>query len=192
MKRRPARANKPKALSTPVKRGAANREWFARNACSFVSQNSSLPEQVVTFFGAQWRCLSSTVTCRHFRNTRCHSMAHSGEKAPNRAKQRQPTPQNANRRQAATTRDEKRQEASRVRSFIPAVLSRLLSSRKWSVTGSRNFLRGKTDNKEWQVRVAQANTRIHRAPCRSTRATKATNSARDLSTSGSPRPSGTR
>ncbi|MFZ1865491.1 MAG: hypothetical protein WAU39_14810 [Polyangiales bacterium] len=30
------RANKPKALSTPVKRGAANREWFARNACSFV------------------------------------------------------------------------------------------------------------------------------------------------------------
>jgi hypothetical protein len=31
-----ARANKPKALSAPIKRGAANREWFARIACSFV------------------------------------------------------------------------------------------------------------------------------------------------------------
>jgi hypothetical protein len=31
-----ARANKPKALSTPIKRGAENREWFARSACSFV------------------------------------------------------------------------------------------------------------------------------------------------------------
>jgi hypothetical protein len=31
-----ARANKPKALSTPIKRGAANDETFAQSACSFV------------------------------------------------------------------------------------------------------------------------------------------------------------
>jgi hypothetical protein len=30
------RANKPKALSTSIKRGAANGEEFARSACSFV------------------------------------------------------------------------------------------------------------------------------------------------------------
>ena len=30
------RANKPKALSTSIKRGAANGEEFARRACSFV------------------------------------------------------------------------------------------------------------------------------------------------------------
>jgi len=38
--------------------------------------------------------------------------------APNDAKKRQSTPENANRRRAATARDEKRQEVSRVRSFI--------------------------------------------------------------------------
>ena len=31
-----ARANKPKALSTSIKRSAANVEEFARSACSFV------------------------------------------------------------------------------------------------------------------------------------------------------------
>jgi len=36
-------ANKPKALSTSIKRGAANSEEFARRACSFVKQNSTLP-----------------------------------------------------------------------------------------------------------------------------------------------------
>jgi hypothetical protein len=112
--------------------------------------------------------------------------------APNDAKQRQPTPQNANRRQAATTRDEKRQEVSRVRSFIPAVDSRSRRSRKWNVTGSRNFSGGKTDNKEWPERLAQANLRAHRAPCRSTRTSEATDSRPEVNTSGSPRPSGTR
>ena len=51
----PACANKPKALSTSIKRGAANGEEFARRTCSFVKQNSSLPEQVGSFFGAEWR-----------------------------------------------------------------------------------------------------------------------------------------
>jgi len=37
-------ANKPKALSTSIKRGAANGEEFARRACSFVKQNSTLPQ----------------------------------------------------------------------------------------------------------------------------------------------------
>jgi hypothetical protein len=58
--------------------------------------------------------------------------------------------------------------------------------------GSRNFLGGKTDNKEWPERLAQANLRIHRSPCRSTSASKATDSRPDVNTSGSPRPSGTR
>jgi len=57
--------------------------------------------------------------------------------------------------------------------------------------GSRNFLGGKTDNKEWPERLAQANLRIHRAACHSTRAIKATDSTLDLNAS-SPRPSGTR
>jgi hypothetical protein len=34
----------PKALSTLIKRGAANGEEFARSACSFVKQNSTLPQ----------------------------------------------------------------------------------------------------------------------------------------------------
>ena len=58
--------------------------------------------------------------------------------------------------------------------------------------GSRNFLGGKTDNKEWPERLAQANLRIHRAPCRSTRVNEATDSTLTVNTSGSPRPSGTR
>jgi hypothetical protein len=44
--RRLSSANKPKALSTSIKRKAANGEEFARSACSFVKQNSSLPQQV--------------------------------------------------------------------------------------------------------------------------------------------------
>ena len=40
--------------------------------------------------------------------------------------------------------------------------------------GSRNFLGGKTDNREWPERLAQANLRVHRAPCQSTKASKAT------------------
>ena len=131
-----------------------------------------------------------------------HSLSLDGAFSKKRATWRQTTPSNdsrrhkmptgANRRQAATTRDEKRQEVSRVRSFIPAVVSRRRSSRKWNVTGSRNFLRGKTDNKEWPERLAQANLRAHRAPCQSTRTSEATDSTSDLNTSGSPRPSGTR
>ena len=58
--------------------------------------------------------------------------------------------------------------------------------------GSRNFLGGKTDNKEWPERLAQANLRIHRAPCRSARTSEATDSTLAVNTSGSPRPSGTR
>jgi len=84
-------ANKPKALSTSIKRGAANGEEFARRTCSFVKQNSSLPEQAGSFFGAEWRSVSPTVTRWHFRNTRCHSMAHSRKKASHRAKRRQAT-----------------------------------------------------------------------------------------------------
>jgi hypothetical protein len=58
--------------------------------------------------------------------------------------------------------------------------------------GSRNFLGGKTDNREWPERLAQANLRVHRAPCGSTRASKATVSMRDVNMSGYPHPSGTR
>ena len=58
--------------------------------------------------------------------------------------------------------------------------------------GSRNFLGGKTDNKEWPERLAQANLRIHRAPCRSARTSEATDSTLAVNTNGSPRPSGTR
>ena len=39
-----ARANKPKALSTSTKCEAANVEDVARSACSFVKQNSTLPQ----------------------------------------------------------------------------------------------------------------------------------------------------
>jgi hypothetical protein len=57
---------------------------------------------------------------------------------------------------------------------------------------SSNFFEGKTNNKEWPARLAQANPRAHRAACRSPRASKATDSTPDVNTSGSPRPSGTR
>ena len=57
--------------------------------------------------------------------------------------------------------------------------------------GSRNFSGGKTDNKEWPERLAQANLRVHRAAYRSTKASKATDSL-DLNPNGCPRPSGTR
>jgi len=57
---------------------------------------------------------------------------------------------------------------------------------------SRNFLGGKTDNKEWPQRLAQANLRAHRSACRSTKARKATDSTLDVNTNGSPRPNGTR
>jgi len=67
--------------------------------------------------------------------------------APNDAKKRQSTPENANRCRVATARDEKRQEVSRVGSFIPAAVSRSCSARKSNVSGSRNFSGGKTDNK---------------------------------------------
>jgi hypothetical protein len=72
--------------------------------------------------------------------------------APNDAKQRQPTPQNANWGQAATTGDEKRQEVSRVGWFVPAVVSRSRGLRKWDVSGSRNFSRGKTDNLDMRTK----------------------------------------
>ena len=188
-------ANKPKALSTSIKRGAANIEEFARSAWSFVKQNSTLPEQVVTFFGAAWRCLSSTVTCWHFRNTRCHSVAHFRRNAPHRAKRRQATTADATKRQPAPSCDDARRKAPRsvTRQVVhPSVGSRSRSSRKWSVTGSRNFSGGKTDNKEWPERLAQANLRAHRAPCGSTRTSEATDSTIDVNTSGSPHPSGTR
>lgn len=102
--------------------------------------------------------MSSTVTCWHFRNTGCHSMTHSRKKrhiAPNDAKQRQPAPPNAKKRQETTARDEKRQEASRVALLIPAMVSRSRGSQKLSVSGSRNFSRGKTDNKSEAITLAR-------------------------------------
>ena len=57
--------------------------------------------------------------------------------------------------------------------------------------GSRNFLEGKTDNREWPERLARANLRVHRDPCQSNRASKGTDSRPDLN-ANSPHPSGTR
>jgi hypothetical protein len=37
-------------LSTSIKRGAANSEEFARSACSFVKQNSTLPQLCTVHF----------------------------------------------------------------------------------------------------------------------------------------------
>ena len=97
--------------------------------------------------GARFPQLSLVGTCATLAVTRWRILEETRHVAPKDAKKRRSTPENANRRQGATTRDEKRQEVSRVGSFIPAVVSRSRSSRKWDVSGSRNFLGGKTDNR---------------------------------------------
>lgn len=135
-------ANKPKALSagTTVELGTKTRSEgravlvsaktmpcpnklcprLARNGASCRQQ--SLVGAFATLVVARWRIIERT---RHM--------------APNDAKQRQPTPQNANGGQAATTRDEKRQEVSLVGSFIPAVVSRSDCSREGSVRRPKAF-----------------------------------------------------
>ena len=90
--------------------------------------------------GARCRPLSLVGTSATLAVTRWRILEETRQNAPNDAKKRQPTPQNANPRHAATTRDEKRQEVSRVGSFMPAVFSRSCSP--------RNFSGGKTDNRD--------------------------------------------
>jgi hypothetical protein len=103
--------------------------------------------------GASCRQLSRVGTFATLAVTRWRNLEKRRQIAPNGAKQRQSTPQNGNRRQAATTRDEERQEVSRVGSFIPAAVSRSRSSRKWDVSGSRNFSGGKTDNLDMRTKL---------------------------------------
>ena len=142
-----------------------------------------------------WRRMALPVVNRHLLALSQHSLSLDGAFWRESAKSRQATTADATKRQPAPSCDDARRKAPRsvTRQVVhPSVGSRSRSSRKWSVTGSRNFSGGKTDNKEWPERLAQANLRAHRAPCRSNRASKATDSTVDFSTSGSPRPSGTR
>jgi len=105
--------------------------------------------------GARCRQLSlvgayATLTVTKWRT--CRETRHI---TPNDAKQRRPAPPNVKKRQETTTRDEKRQEASHVESLIPAMVSRSRRSRKWSVSRSRNFSRGKTDNRSEAITLAR-------------------------------------
>jgi hypothetical protein len=128
-----------------------------------------------------------------------HQLSPDGAFAENRATRGQPTPSNDTARRIATKNRKKRSRAPRnanQRQLAPSSLLQRRNAFVWfrakDFVRSSNFLGGKTNNKEWPVRVAQANLRIHRAPCRSTRASRATDSTPELRTSGSPRPSSTR
>jgi hypothetical protein len=184
------RANKPKALSAPTECKGANVEGVARRARCFVKQNSTLPSGSESQTDAV--CSRRVTTCRfrslprHFlaRATRsdrkCRACANWCRVYANecRASDNECTASDKSRHTAPT--DQRSGESSTLRVERPRAV------------GSRNFLGGKTDNKEWPERLAQANLRVHRAPCRSTRASNATNSASDVRTIGSPHPSGAR
>ena len=148
-------ANKPKALSagTTAELGTKTRSEYRTvlvSAKTMPCPNKSGP--FLALNGARCRQPSLVGTFATLVVTRWRILARKRHLAPNDAKQRQPTPQNANWGQAATTGDEKRQEVSRVGWFVPAVVSRSRGLRKWDVSGSRNFSRGKTDNLDMRTK----------------------------------------
>jgi hypothetical protein len=127
-----------------------------------------------------------------------HQLSPDGALTEKRATWRQPTPSSDIARRTAPRNRRKRSRAPRnanQRQWAPSSLLQrriaFVRFRAEDSVRSSNFLGGKTDNKEWPERLAQANLRVHRPRGRSPRASKATDSRPDVNTS-SPRPSGTR